>query len=51
MITAKEEKDSGFDCPAIGNKVPRGYELVKGKNGRWELRRKDHAADRKRTTD
>ena len=49
-MTTAEKKDSGFDCPAIGNKVPRGYELVKTQDGRWKLRRKDHATDRKRTT-
>lgn len=50
MTTADvKETDSGFNCPAIGDKVPRGYEFVKTQDGRWKLRRKDHGADHERT--
>lgn len=49
MTTNKnEEETSGFNCSTIGNKIPKGYKLVEGRNGIWVLRRIDNGKSSKR---
>lgn len=30
-------KETGFNCPTIGNRIPKDMEPIRKSNGRWEF--------------
>ena len=30
-------KETGFNCPTIGNRIPKDMEPIRKENGRWEF--------------